>query len=52
MIDALFAFWFSTGMMVILAVMLGAMMEHQLESDPKESILHDTTGKLKRNGIK
>jgi hypothetical protein len=37
MIDALFAFWFATGMMVILAVMLGAMMEHRLSPDPKEA---------------
>jgi hypothetical protein len=33
MIDALFAFWFATGMMV----MLGAMMEHRLSPDPKEA---------------
>jgi hypothetical protein len=35
MIDALFVFWFVTGMLIILAVMLGAMMEHQLDPDPK-----------------
>jgi hypothetical protein len=32
MIDALFVFWFVTGMLIILAIMLGAMMEHQLET--------------------
>jgi hypothetical protein len=35
MIAVLFAFWFVTGMLIILAVMLGAMMEHQLDPDPK-----------------
>ena len=36
MIAVLFAFWFVTGMLIILAVMLGAMMEHQLEAPPQK----------------
>jgi len=33
MIDVLFAFWFVAGTPIILAVMLGAVMEHQLDPD-------------------
>jgi hypothetical protein len=37
MIDALFICWLVAGLHACLIVMLGAMMEHRLSSDPKEA---------------